>query len=187
MYTVQLLPQNQPDSHLFWCFLNSFEIQSPFFISAFSFLHCYYSTVEYLPFLHFKLLWFRLWWDSCACLFLRFCVFSFLPYFIFSTSSRRNSNWLYFEFPSGELKKTRNHRRITEPNYTKAKTLEKYQLCTMESCDCSGPPPIYRAIFVYFFLLWFVGASYIFYISTLNNYMASVVPYCWSRCRCYSN
>lgn len=38
-----------------------------------------------------------------------------------------------------------------------------------------------------FFLLWFVGASYIFYISTLNNYMASVVPYCWSRCRCYSN
>lgn len=40
----------------------------------------------------------------------------------------------------------------------------------MESCDCSGPPPIYRAIFVYFFFFgsWVLATYFIFPHSTIT-------------------
>lgn len=139
------------------------------FVLCFSFrcfLFCYYSP-EMLPFLHFKLLWFH-----CTCIFAIGNHFRAFISFSVSRSAQRA------RLSNAEIhlqrwwKKTndRDRRRITEPNYTKAKTLENINFAQCKSCDCL-PPVLFR--FVYFFSA-LVGAKNIFYISTLNNYMASV-------------
>lgn len=99
-----------------------------------------------------------------------FVCFLFLPYFIFSTSSRRNSNWLYLEFPSRELKKnekpqTNNGTKLHKSqNIRKISTLHNGVLWLFWS---SSHLPCNIRVFS-FFGSWVLATYFIFPHSTIT-------------------